>query len=244
MSDPRNPSPTQPDLDADVARRLEEANQCLAPLDAQARVAWAWAHLPGQAVLASSFGIQAAVMLHLVTRVIPNIPVVFIDTGYLFPETYQFVDQLVERLDLNLRVYRADPSPAWLEARHGRLWEQGLPGLERYNRIQKVEPMQRALRELAVGTWFAGVRRVQSSTREHLPLVQHRQGRFKIHPILDWGDQAVYRYLQHHQLPYHPLWHRGYVSVGDWHTSRPLEAGLRPEDTRFFGLKRECGLHE
>ena len=92
-------------------------------------------------------------------------PVILIDTGYLFPETYRFVDELVVKLGLNLKVYRPRDSPAWMEARHGRLWEQGLDGIERYNGLRKVEPMQRALEELGVRTWFAGLRRSQAESR-------------------------------------------------------------------------------
>lgn len=122
------------------------------------------AHLPGSHALSSSFGIQAAVMLHLVNSVQQDTQVILTDTGYLFPETYRFIDQLTERLGLNLKVYRAETSAAWQEARFGKLWQQGLEGLEQYNRINKVEPMQRALAELEVGTWFAGLRRSQAST--------------------------------------------------------------------------------
>jgi phosphoadenosine phosphosulfate reductase len=124
------------------------------------------------------------------------------------------------------------------------LWEEGLEGIERYNRIHKVEPMHRAFRELEVGTWFAGLRRVQSSSRSKTPVVQWRDGRYKVHPVVDWSERELYRYLKKHRLPYHPLWEQGYVSVGDVHTSRPLEPGMLGEQTRFFGLKRECGLHE
>lgn len=75
-------------------------------------------------MLTSSFGAQAAVCLHMVTRQRPDIPVILVDTGYLFPETYRYIDDLTQRLDLNLQVYRAALSPAWQEARYGRLWEQ------------------------------------------------------------------------------------------------------------------------
>ncbi|MEW8432014.1 MAG: phosphoadenosine phosphosulfate reductase family protein, partial [gamma proteobacterium symbiont of Ctena orbiculata] len=68
--------------------------------------------------------------------------------------------------------------------------------------------------------------------------------RFKVHPVIDWHNRDVHRYLQKHNLPYHPLWEQGYASVGDVHTSRPLELGMHEEETRFFGLKRECGIHE
>jgi phosphoadenosine phosphosulfate reductase len=224
---------------------LPALNAELATLDARARVERAARLLTGAPILSSSFGAQAAVSLHLVTSVLPGIPVVLIDTGYLFPETYRFVDQLVARLKLDLRVYGPQNSPAWLEARHGKLWEQGAAGIERYNRIHKVEPMQRALAGLGVGTWFAGLRRQQSGTRAAIDPVQRiGPGRHKVHPIFDWTDRDVYAYLKRHDLPYHPLWERGYVSIGDWHTTRPLhEAGDDAEGTRFFGLQRECGLH-
>ncbi len=234
-----------PDNDAHAAaERLQSSNVHLESLDASARVAWALEHLPSAHVLSSSFGVQAAVMLHLVNEVSPRIPVILIDTGYLFPETYRFVDALVDRLNLDLRVYRAEISPAWLETRHGRLWEGGREGIEYYNRVNKVEPMRRALDELGVSTWFAGLRRAQASTRSALPVLQIKDGRYKVHPIADWTDRDVYRYLKGHDLPYHPLWERGYVSVGDWHSTDPLRPGISAEQTRFFGLKRECGLHE
>ena len=230
-------------LAPDDAAALVQANHHLAGLDAGARVEWALAHLPGNHVLASSFGIQGALMLHLVTRVVPDIPVVLVDTGHLFPETYAFIDELTQRLGLNLHVYRPTTSPAWQEVRHGRLWEQGVEGIERYNRINKVEPMQRALKHLDAGTWFAGLRRQQADSRAALPVLRVQEGRFKVHPVIDWSNRDVYHYLQRHDLSYHPLWDKGYVSVGDTHSSRPLEPGMHEQDTRFFGLTRECGLH-
>ena len=220
-----------------LSRELEQQT-------AEQRVAWALAAYGRSVVLSSSFGAQSAVMLHLVTRLRPDIPVVLVDTGYLFPETYRFIDDLTQRLDLNLHIYRSELSPAWQETRYGRLWEQGLQGIERYNRINKVEPMQRALRELGAQAWLSGLRRQQASSRSELPVVMRRNGRFKIHPIIDWTDRDIYAYLRRHSLPYHPLWHQGYVSIGDVHTTLPLGEGMTEEDTRFFGLKRECGLHE
>jgi len=223
---------------------LVHLNARLEGLTAAARVEWALERLPGRHLLSSSFGVQGALMLHLVTRIAPDIPVVLVDTGHLFPETYRFIDELTDRLGLNLQVYRAAASPAWQEARYGRLWEQGPEGLARYNRINKVEPMQRALKDLEAGTWLAGLRRAQADTRAELPVLRVQDGRFKVHPVIDWNDRDVYRYLRRHDLPYHPLWDQGYVSVGDVHSSRPLEPGMHAQETRFFGWKRECGLHD
>jgi phosphoadenosine phosphosulfate reductase len=230
--------------DAPNGLDLASINRALETLPAQRRVEQAIELLPGAYVLSSSFGAQAAVMLHLVNRVMPGIPVVLIDTGYLFPETYSFIDELTEKLNLNLKVFRSDSSPAWQERRFGKLWNQGLAGIEEYNRINKVEPMDRALRELNAQTWFSGPRRAQSRSRERIAPIEFKRGRYKVHPLLDWTDRDIGRYLKDNDLPYHPLWDKGYPSIGDWHTTRSLAEAGDAEAVRFFGLKRECGLHE
>jgi phosphoadenosine phosphosulfate reductase len=174
----------------------------------------------------------------------PNIPVILIDTGYLFPETYRFIDELTDKLKINLKVYSAVRSAAWQEARHGERWNQGLAGLEAYNQENKVEPMRRALRDLGVSTWFAGLRRGQAESRANIPYLEWSGGRWKVHPIAEWTDRDVHRYLKKHDLPYHPLWEKGYVSIGDRHSTKPIHEVATVEETRFFGLKRECGIHE
>ena len=221
---------------------LAEANHLLSPLTAAERVRWALQTLPQNPMLSSSFGIQAAVMLHLVSTQQPDIPVVLTDTGYLFPETYQFIDELTDKLKLNLKVYRAALSPAWQEARFGKLW-QSADGIKQYNQLNKVEPMQRALTDLKVGSWFTGLRRSQSSTRADKDIIEISRGVVKVQPIIDWSNKDVFYYLKEHGLSYHPLWEQGYVSVGDTHSTRKLELGMSEEDTRFNGFGRECGLH-
>jgi phosphoadenosine phosphosulfate reductase len=223
---------------------LQAINGSFESLTAQQRVERALELLPGEHVMSSSFGAQAAVMLHLVNSVAPGMPVVLIDTGYLFPETYRFIDELTEKLTLNLKTFRSDSSPAWQESRFGKLWDQGLDGIEQYNRINKKEPMERALKELGAATWFSGLRRVQAKTRSQTAPIEFKRGRFRVHPIFDWTDRDVGRYLKENGLPYHPLWDKGYLSIGDWHTTRSLSEVDSMEELRFFGLKRECGLHE
>jgi phosphoadenosine phosphosulfate reductase len=225
------------------AEALAELNRRLAQMPAEQRVEWALEATPGQHVLSSSFGAQAAASLHLVSARHPRIPVIVIDTGYLFPETYRYIDALTEQFDLNLHVVRPAIGIAWMEARLGRLWEQGLAGIEHYNRLRKVEPMERALTELGARSWFAGLRRAQSASRADIRFIESRSGRWKLHPIADWSDADVDHYLARNHLLRNPLWDQGYVSIGDVHTTRRWEPGMAPEDTRFFGLKRECGLH-
>ena len=222
---------------------LVDLNAWLETRNAEQRVEWALANGQKGHALSSSFGAQSAVALHMLTRQQPDIPVILIDTGYLFPETYRFADELLERLKLNLKVVRPLVSRAWMEARHGRLWEQGVVGIDQYNNLRKVEPMRRALDEFGVRTWFTGLRRSQAASRRNTPIVELRNDRYKVSPLADWTDRDVWLYLKKHGLPYHPLWDDGYVSIGDFHTTSRWEPGMREEDTRFFGLKRECGIH-
>ena len=236
-------SPPDPISAAESPHALSALNRWLARLSAQERVAWAMDSLAAPHALSTSFGTQSAVSLHLLTQAKPDIPVILVDTGYLFPETYRYADALSERLRLNLQIYRPTVSRAWMEARHGRLWEQGVEGLDDYNQLRKVEPMQRALHELGVRCWFAGLRRNQASTRAGIEFLELRDGRWKLHPIADWDDYDVGAYMLQHDLPEHPLVEQGYVSVGDVHTTRPLQPGMDAAETRFFGLRRECGLH-
>jgi phosphoadenosine phosphosulfate reductase len=218
-------------------------NEWLASVDAATRVRWSLQNLPGPFALTSSFGAQAAVSLHLVAVQRPDIPVILIDTGYLFPETYQFVEQLQRQLSLNIQRFAGHQSVADFEARHGKLWEKGREGLDQYLEIRKVEPMRRALQTLGTHTWFAGLRRSQAESRAKLNPLEVRDGRFKVHPIFDWSDRDVYLYLKAHSLPYHPLWDQGYISIGDWHSTKSLSEVSSAEELRFAGLKRECGIH-
>ena len=222
---------------------IGHANRVLAGQTAPERVTYALERYAPDILLTSSFGAQSAVLLHMVTRLWPDIPVVLLDTQYLFPETYQFIDTMTERLGLNLKVYKSDVSREWQEARDGKLWEQGVDGIHQFNAMNKTEPMARALDDLHARAWITGLRRSQSSTRQGLETLAMQEGRVKVHPIYDWSNRDVHQYLTAHDLPYHPLWEQGYVSIGDVQTSRPLTAGMSEEDTRFFGLGRECGLH-
>ncbi|WP_157993760.1 phosphoadenylyl-sulfate reductase [Candidatus Erwinia haradaeae] len=223
---------------------LDTMNKKLSQLSAEDRVQWGLKNLPGQAILTSSFGIQAAVSLHLITKQKQDIPVILTDTGYLFPETYRFIDKLTKEMNLNLQVFRHIKSPAWQEAKYGKLWEQGIEGIEKYNQINKVEPLKRAMKILKVQTWFAGLRRDQSRSRANLPFLSIQRDVFKLLPIIDWDNQKIYKYLKQHNLNYHPLWEKGYISVGDTHTTQKWTPGMTNEETRFFNLKRECGIHE
>jgi phosphoadenosine phosphosulfate reductase len=132
-----------------------------------------------------------------------------------------------------------------MEALHGRLWQQDdVESLNTYDQMRKVEPMQRALQELGATSWLAGLRSDQTNHRKGLSIINRQNHLYKILPILSWSSKDVYQYLQEFNLPYHPLWEKGYATVGDWHSSRPMSLDDDNErDTRFRGIKQECGLH-
>ena len=208
-------------------------------------VRWADRKFGDGLVVSSSFGIQSAVTLHLTTRVRPQIPVVWVDTGYLPDETLHYVEVLTSLLDLNLTVAKSPMSPAEMESRFGRLWESDdVADLDLYDSIRKVEPMQRALASLNATARISGLRADQTDYRRKLPRAKKTSSTFMVHPILNWTNRQVYRYMQEHELPQHPLFEQGYTTVGDAHSSRPVTAfDTNDRATRFQGLKQECGLH-
>lgn len=190
----------------------------LAPLKAAERLRVLQSEFGTRVVATTSFGLQAAVMLHLIYHHAPEIPVVFIDTGYLFPETYQYIDTIMEKWPVNLRTYMPQFTPARQEALYGKLWELGKDGNDKYALINKIEPMNRALQELGADVWVSGLRRSQSSTRVHRPFAEQqknpqglshprlgRRASRRLHGIKRHPTTPLSRSIHHHgRLAQHP----------------------------------------
>ena len=229
-----------------VRDNLDADRGGLEPLSPQDRLAWAFQRFGSGFALTTSFGIQSAVLLHMLSQ-LPDgdaIPVIWVDTGYLPEETYHYSAQLTELLKIRLVVAQSAMSPARMEALHGRLWETGkLDDLERYHQIRKVEPLDRALAQLDVSCWASGVRRVQTDHRRSMTLLDPIRERLSLRPLLDWTQKDIYYYMQDNNLPQHPLFEQGFSTVGDWHSSAPDGSDLSGRSTRFGGLKQECGIH-
>ncbi len=226
----------EPDFDPEVL------STDIAPLRAGERIRMLYDRFGDHLVATTSFGLQAAVMLHLIHENAPKIPVVFIDTGFLFPETYRYIAELTTRLELDLRIYQPTVSAARMQALWGNLWEGSKEDQDRYAMLTKIEPMNRALKETGADVWLSGLRRSQSKTRGERPFVEQQKKTLKAYPILDWADAQVDLYFHQHDLPRHPLAAEGYVTMGDWHSTRPAADG-DAESSRFNGEKYECGLH-
>lgn len=190
--------------------------------------------------MSSSFQGQSLPLLHIVSRVAPRIPVIFLDTGFHFPETLAFRDRLVREWGLNLRVVRRTPEAGEDPRRYARLHAVD-PDL--CCRLNKVEPMQRAL--AGQTAWLSGIRRDQSPARASVRVVETAaDGLVRVHPMAAWTAADVWRYVHQHALPDHPLVARGYLSVGCAPCTTPVQLGGSERDGRWAGRqKTECGLH-
>ncbi|MFO0119409.1 MAG: phosphoadenylyl-sulfate reductase [Cyanobium sp.] len=224
------------------------ARRALDPLSPLDRLRWAVDCFGESFALTTSFGIQSAVLLHMVSELAQRsgdqVPVIWVDTGYLPPETYRYAEQLQTLFGFDLRAVQASMSSARMEALHGRLWESGtLEDLEFYNRLRKVEPLDRAFQDLGVSCWASGVRGSQTDHRRAMAPLQAVRGLWSLRPLLSWSRKDVFYYMEQHGLPQHPLFEQGYSTVGDWHTSAPDDGTTNGRATRFAGLKQECGIH-
>ncbi|WP_435103459.1 phosphoadenylyl-sulfate reductase [Arhodomonas sp. AD133] len=189
----------------------------------------------------SSFQTQSLPLLHILSRSRIAVPVVFLNTGYLFPETLRFRDQLVQRLGLQLVDLRPNLPKSEQRTPDGKLLFAANP--DKCCHINKVEPLDPYLS--AYDVWISGVRADQSSTRAGFEFEQqgpHETVRF--HPMLDWNAREVHAYRVAHELPAHPLESQGYLSIGCMPCTMPYTATLNERGGRWSGQsKTECGLH-
>ena len=220
---------------ADLSAELQE-------LRAGERLELLYERLGSRLVASTSFGMQAAVMLKLLHDHAPKVPVVSIDTGFLFPETYRYADELMKKFPLDYHIYQPAVSAAKMQAIWGNLWEGNKEDQDRYGMLTKIEPMNRALREIGGDVWISGLRRAHSDTRQDRAFAEQQKKTLKVYPILDWADAQVDLFFHQNDLPQHPLGEQGYVTMGDWHSTRPSVDGSAT-GTRFDGNKYECGLH-
>ena len=182
------------------AQALERVNADLGR-DPQKLVAWALE--PGRHAIAStSFGPFAGVTLHMATQQQPDVPVLWVDAGYGTPAQYRFADELAERLKLNLKIYRPRRSKAHREAADGPLPGLGDPRHEAFTQEVKLEPFDRALRELGAGVWITGIRAEETEERAAMqPVSEARNGVVRVAPVLYWSSRQMNDYLKRHALP-------------------------------------------
>ncbi len=197
----------------------------------------------GRACVTSSFQAECVALVHLVTRELPGIPVLFLDTGYHFSETYAYRDSIANRLSLNLVNLQAAQSVADQEAQHGILY-QTAP--DRCCGFRKVQPLFSGLADYDL--WFTGLRRDQSPTRANLQPVEPFKlpgGKVlrKISPLALWSTKDVWDYLKQQGIPVLPLYDQGYTSIGCQPCTALPVADDNPRSGRWGGKKLECGIH-
>lgn len=227
---------------------LPEINAMLETRTPPQIVAWAAAEFGNGLVMSSSFGAESAVMLHMAVQVMPRIRIIMVDTGYLFPETHAFMEALRKRFDLNIWVYRTRNDPVKYLHDAGEAQWDWRNNVEGCCAVNKNEPFDRAMKELAPAAWLRGIRRDQADTRKSRQIVEwsKRNNCYAISPLLPWSGREIGLYMKEHGLPYHPLVEQGYLSIGcnPLSCTRPVQAGEDPRAGRWAGQsKTECGLH-
>lgn len=195
---------------------------------------------PFRVAVLSSFGAESAVVLHQVAQIDPTTPVLFLETGQLFAQTLQYQEALTERLGLtDVRVQRPDVEMLAARDPANDLWRTDP---EACCHLRKVVPLAHALE--GFDAWITGRKRIQGGKRITLPVVEVENKRVKINPLAGWSQVDIDGYFEQHDLPRHPLWEFGYLSIGCHPCTRPVQPGEDPRAGRWAESgKTECGIH-
>jgi phosphoadenosine phosphosulfate reductase len=228
--------------------QVRDLNARFEPAHPSAIVKWAADRFGGRLVMTSSFGADAMCTIHLATQVMPDIRIVLVNTGYLFPETLTFMEEMRERYKLNVLEFHTQNDPVvWLSI-------NGEPDPRVRNNVpaccgaNKNPVMDRALQTLAPAAFLRGVRAGQTAKRADMKIIEwmDRYRAWAISPILRWSSRDVFDYMKQHNLPHHPLWEKGYTSIGcsPLTCTRAVGADEDERAGRWAGSdKKECGIN-
>jgi len=194
----------------------------------------------GRIALVSSFGAESAILLHMAAQIDTNIPVLFVDTGKLFPETIAYRDQLTQQFGLkNIQTIQPDDSLLHHKDPNGNLWETDTDGC---CHIRKVLPFDKALAPYVAE--ISGRKRFQNNIRANLGFFEQTERSIKVNPLINWSPTELADYVIKHDLPRHPLVAKGYPSIGCAPCTSPVAEGEDPRAGRWRGAdKTECGIH-
>lgn len=224
-------------------KNIEALNDQFEAMIPQEIVRWAVETFRGRIAVTSSFGPESGTLLHMISQVDPAVPVLFLDTGYHFPETLEYKERLTVLFGLkNVVSLRAKSDrKADVVARYDGVPYEKNPDL--CCQINKVEPLDEALR--GFDAWMSGIRRHQTDFRKSIRIIEEYEGGvYKISPFANLTSREAWQYLKGHQIPQHPLSQKGYLSIGCWPCTRPIQAGDDERSGRWAGKsKKECGIH-
>lgn len=205
-------------------------------------LSWAYKRFRNEVAISSAFGAEGTVLIDMASHLQPGFRVFTLDTEFLFPETYNLMDQIERRYGIRIEKLYSLLSPEEQERIHGpSLWTRN-PDL--CCELRKIEPLRRKLTEFRA--WITSIRHDQTPTRANAQKIEWdaKFGLVKINPIVDWSSQQVWRYIREHKVPYNPLHDRNYPSIGCTHCTRAIRSGEEPRAGRWPGFaKTECGLH-
>jgi len=230
----------------DIRPDLRKYNKELVNMKAQEMLTWGYKEFDNQFAITTSFGIQSSVVLNMVSKLYlqKKIKIFWIDTGYLPPETYLYAEKLINDLSLEIEVLQSELSPARMETIYGKLWETNKESdLDKYHELRKIKPLENGLQKYKIQCWASGVRSSQTENRNQMKFLDIIRQRLSLRPILNWTNKDIFYYMEENNLPAHPLFSKGYSSVGDWHSSSPDSNETKGRATRFKGIKQECGIH-
>jgi phosphoadenosine phosphosulfate reductase len=216
--------------------------------DPPAILAWAAAQFPGRVAVSSSLGPEDQVLTAMVARANREIPIFTLDTGRLFEESYQLIEQTEARYQIRIELYFPDPIRVeQMIRRHGvNLFRANSELRKLCCRVRKLEPLARALG--GVDAWITGLRREQSITRSDVQIVEwdETNRKVKINPLAGWDENRVWAYIREHRVPYNSLHDQGFPSIGCSSCTRAVPPGADPRSGRWWWElpeHRECGLH-
>jgi phosphoadenosine phosphosulfate reductase len=228
---------------------LKFINAQLSKLEPQEVLKWCMTSLP-RLYQTSAFGLTGLAIMDMISKldyaIAPPIEMIFLDTLYHFPQTLDLVRRVQEKYpNLTIHTYKPEgcATTAEFEAKHGeKLWEANE---ELYDYVAKVEPAQRAYRDLNVQAVLTGRRRTQGGKRGDLDIIEvDDAGLLKVNPLANWNFKDVQAYIAEHNVPTNDLLDQGYRSVGDWHSTQPVKEGEDERAGRWKGrAKTECGIH-
>ncbi len=205
-------------------------------------LSWAFKRFRSEVAISSAFGAEGMVLIDMASRLQPDFSLFTLDTEFLFPETYNLMDQVEERYGVKIeRVYSLLSLEEQEKVHGAALWARNP---DRCCELRKVEPLRRKLVELRA--WITSIRRDQTAARANAQKVEWDAnfGLVKINPIVNWTSKQVWNYIHEHQVPYNLLHDRNYPSIGCMHCTRAVIAGEDPRAGRWAGFaKTECGLH-
>ena len=230
----------------DIQTNLNKHNKELLDMNALEMLSWGYEKFDNQFAITTSFGIQSSVLLNMVNKLClqNKIKIFWIDTGYLPPETYHYAEKLIEYLSLEVEILQSELSPARMEAIYGKLWETNKKSdLDKYHELRKIKPLENGFAKYNIYCWASGVRSSQTENRNKMKFLDVIRQRLSLRPLLNWTNKDIFYYMEENNLPAHPLFIKGYSSVGDWHSSSPDGIDKKGRDTRFGGIQQECGIH-